>query len=481
MYFENQSTSEIDKSDDEETCPHEKVKDMSEPSISDGEFEIEEEVESKSDDDQMEISDYDPLLNEEIDETIQERERLSILEEDSEEQSFDIVFDEHEQNNNLVQDEPPNIENGLQEIFDEVNHCDGHPNPHDHCGHSNPDDPSHFKKKKKNKTERKRKKSIKCRSTKIIPKSFMCNRSIGDLSAGLMAHDPCGPEFPKGDTRRCWSHGTCEKKFPRKQEDVTDPTIEGYPYYRRREYLDPSMDYEMPGRYKMINGDKIRISNPWIPAYNAPMLLRYRYHQNVECSEGMSCMSYLFEYIYKGQDVAHVEFKEYEKTEDEIKLHKYGRVLSSDETAWNILGFGNSEIKPTIKRLGFFVPGDKYIRVQSGEVPKQEDVDRQRRETEFYSYFERNKLEYEIRDKFNRMMDQCEDPQKIVDTINSDLNFEMFYVDKKGKIQQWFDWEYPKSETEKFLREEQGKPEPKLPWAFELTCKYSIFIYKSFL
>ena len=38
-------------------------------------------------------------------------------------------------------------------------------------------------------------------------------------------------------------------------------------------------------------------------------------------------------------------FKEFKETENEIKLHKYGRVITADEAHWNIIGFKNSEIK----------------------------------------------------------------------------------------------------------------------------------------
>ena len=284
-----------------------------------------------------------------------------------------------------------------------------------------------------------------------------------------MAHDPCGTDIPGGDARRCWSHGRCEKRFPRVQVDQTDPNVEGYPYYRRRLYLNDKSKYEMPGKFKMLNGKKIRITNPFMPAYNPVMLLRYRYHINVECSEGMSCMHYLFGYINKGHDVAHVQFKEFKETENEIKLHKYGRVITADEAHWNIIGFKNSEIKPIVKRLPFFVPGDKYVRVKKNQVPKKEDIERQRRETEFYSYFERNKLEYEIRDKYNKMVEDEEDPKEIVKFVNDELGYEMFYVNAKGDIQRWFDWEYPETPSKKRQREEEKKPEPVLPWAFELS------------
>ena len=42
--------------------------------------------------------------------------------------------------------------------------------------------------------------------------------------------------------------------------------------------------------------------------------------------------------MHKGHDVAYVEFKEFADTKDEIKMYKYGRVITSDEAHWNISG-----------------------------------------------------------------------------------------------------------------------------------------------
>jgi len=46
-------------------------------------------------------------------------------------------------------------------------------------------------------------------------------------------------------------------------------------------------------------------------------------------------IAYVLNYIHKGHDVAYVEFKQLSKTKDEIKLYKYGRVMTSDESHCN--------------------------------------------------------------------------------------------------------------------------------------------------
>ena len=145
--------------------------------------------------------------------------------------------------------------------------------------------------------------------------------------------------------------------------------------------------------------------------------------------------------------------------------------MTSDEAHWNIVGNLIHEIKPPVKRLGFFVPEDKYINVRQGEVPTTDEADRQRRETEFYAFFRRNKLEKEVYDEYKKMLDDEEDVQHIVKTINKKLGYKMLYVDDKGKIQQFFDYEKEEKMEDRKRREEEGTEQRNLPWSFELTYK----------
>ncbi len=154
---------------------------------------------------------------------------------------------------------------------------------------------------------------IQPKSNSIIPKQHMENRSLSNLSSGLMAHTPCGPEFgTEGKKRDCWSYGRCSKHFPKADNDETDATIEGYPHYRRRVTITPESKYEMPSKkkiYRDVDEDrtyKYNITNKclhfetlfifccclrWLPGYNPAMLLRYRDHINVEGSHGMTVSS----------------------------------------------------------------------------------------------------------------------------------------------------------------------------------------------
>ena len=210
----------------------------------------------------------------------------------------------------------------------------------------------------------------------------MSDRTPSNFVAGLMAHTPCGPSVPNVK-QSCWQYGRCEKKFPKPQVDFTDTSIEGYPHYRRRIFVNVESKLEMPFKQKMIHGHKFKFDNAQIPAYNMAMSLRWRYHMNVECAYGFSTMAYLFDYIHKGTDKGYVEIKEFEDTKDEITLHKYGRVMTSDEAHWDISKFAMSAVNPTVKRLGYFIPDQKKVVVNQGEVLDEEMLEEQRRETAY--------------------------------------------------------------------------------------------------
>ena len=315
----------------------------------------------------------------------------------------------------------------------------------------------------------KRRKNIQFKGNKNIPKKNMIDHTTSNLPASLMSHTPCGPDYPGGTKRECWKKGRCSKGFPKPRRNETDATIEGYPHYRRRKFLNQHHKIEMPYKYKFLNGKKMKITGEYLPGYNLPMLMRYRLHENVECSHGMSGMSYLFNYIHKGHDVAFVQISEMEDTKDEIKLHKYGRVMTSDEAHWDLASYKMSEISPTVKRMGYFVPGEKYIRVEKGKVPSLADAERQRNETEYYGFFLRNKLERGIEKEYLEMTRKKEDPRKIVKHINGKLGYDMFFYNNKSKeVERFIDYEKYETEQEKEKRFLENKPPPILPWSFEL-------------
>ena len=217
-------------------------------------------------------------------ENLDDREHLSILDDDVEDEKDDIrvvrsrkrkINDEEEYLDEVCtySDVEEEIEYGMENEYD------------------GEDEHEHDKKRKVKSKVPKFKKTIPCRGNKTLRGNLHpSKRPLGDLCASLMAHTPCGPDVPDGTKRNCWQHGRCEKHFPRVPNQETDGSTDGYPLYRRRDLLDANDPHEMPKRFKFLEKKKVKITNPFIPAFNAPMMLRYRLHENVEGTHGMSSM-----------------------------------------------------------------------------------------------------------------------------------------------------------------------------------------------
>ena len=87
-----------------------------------------------------------------------------------------------------------------------------------------------------------------------IPNQYMENRTLSNLASGIMSHTPCGNDIGtdgRGTKQECWSNGRCKKHFPKAENDETDATIEGYPHYRRRVTITPESKYEMSSKKKL--------------------------------------------------------------------------------------------------------------------------------------------------------------------------------------------------------------------------------------
>ena len=325
------------------------------------------------------------------------------------------------------------------------------------------------------------KKTIKCKSStrlKTGSRYHQSKRPLSGLITSLYAHTPCGPDNPGGTSRSCWQKSCCEKNMPKVQVDKTDATIDGYPYYRRRTLLTPNSKYEMPYKTKLwgITDKKTKkrvtfepkVTNIWIPGYNPSLSMKHRYHINVECCHGMTSMTYLFHYIHKGTDVGYIEMKEYQKDQNEIKLYKYCRVLSADEAHWEISGYKSSELEPSVRRMGFYLPDQVPVNLHVKKVPSESNNKKQRNQTQYYSFFERNRMEYKIAKKYKTMVRRKKDPEVIVKTINQKLGYKMFYVED-GKVERFFDYQFAETEEHRTERLRKGEEEKKLPWSFELT------------
>jgi len=171
-------------------------------------------------------------------------------------------------------------------------------------------------------------------------------QSLSEFVVSNMTHNPCGRHAPGGRYAPCQKGGKCGAKMPRDIAEETDGGVNGYAAYRRREYL-MEENNKMPTKKKFISrwvkGDKrgkkglqYEFDARWLPGYNPALLMKYRCHINVEYCGSIKAINYLYKYIYKGTDQAYMSCKQYKDEKDEIKLHKYGRILTANECHYRI-------------------------------------------------------------------------------------------------------------------------------------------------
>jgi len=102
-----------------------------------------------------------------------------------------------------------------------------------------------------------------------------------------MIHGPCGI-FKTSSP--CMKNGLCSRFFPKKFEDTTIISEDGFPHYRRRN-----------NGLSVLKND-IALDNRFVVPYNPTILLKYQAHVNVEWCNRSNSIKYLFKYINKGYD-----------------------------------------------------------------------------------------------------------------------------------------------------------------------------------
>ena len=105
-----------------------------------------------------------------------------------------------------------------------------------------------------------------------------------ELVKKFMMHGPCGDLNPSCP---CMKDGKCSKKFPKDFLEETDINNRGYVKIRR------------PDDHVTIDVRRHTLDNRWVVAYSPYLLAKYRCHINVEVCHNLTCIKYLYKYIFK--------------------------------------------------------------------------------------------------------------------------------------------------------------------------------------
>ena len=240
-------------------------------------------------------------------------------------------------------------------------------------------------------------------------KDKLSEKNLHDFVVSRHVHEPCGNHVFGGHKKSCMnSKKECKSRFPKEKCNKTNKNVDGFTDYRRR---GPGKNCPGPTVEKWYNGgkdssgktikSKFTIDNSWIVAYNPSLLMKYHCHLNVEYCGAVSAIKYLYKYMFKGTDRGCVEVKE----DDEIAMHKFGRLMSANEGHYRIACFKLHDLQPRIERLSYFIPSKKNItfNVELSAIENKKVIEKEYEDQKMIQWFRLNQREKEAFKKWDKI------------------------------------------------------------------------------
>ena len=246
-------------------------------------------------------------------------------------------------------------------------------------------------------------------------KDELSEKNLHDFVVSRHIHAPCGSSIIGGKKKSCMNaKKTCKSRFPKGKFTKTNKSVQGFTDYRRRA---PGQGSPGPTVEKWYNGGKdgsgkiiktkFIIDNAWVVSYNPALLMKYHCHLNVEYCGAVSAIKYLYKYMFKGTDRGCVEIKE---EENEIAMHKFGRVMSANEGHYRMACFKLHDLQPRVERLSYFIPSKKNItfNVELSDLENKEEIEKQFEGEKMIQWFRLNQKEREAFEKLEKIIKEKE-------------------------------------------------------------------------
>ncbi|XP_066933722.1 uncharacterized protein [Clytia hemisphaerica] len=166
-----------------------------------------------------------------------------------------------------------------------------------------------------------------------------------------MIHGPCGV---LNDRSPCMIDGSCSKGFPKFFNDETVMNVDGYPSYHR------------PDNGRTVRVRNLDLDNRWVVPFCPYLCKKYNAHINLEACVSIKAVKYLYKYIYKGHDTAHIEIVE-RIDHDEIRTFLDARYVSAPEACWRLFAFPMHTQSHTVIRLAVHLPNFQRVYFREGE------------------------------------------------------------------------------------------------------------------
>ena len=184
-----------------------------------------------------------------------------------------------------------------------------------------------------------------------------------------MMHGPCGELGPHCV---CMENGECKKNFPKPLQQQTDFSVNGYPLYRRR------------GQHR-AQLRRHNVNDSWVVPYNPQLLMKFNCHMNVEVCTTVKSVKYIFKYIHKGNDAAHIEIRQNYLNHDEILQYLNARYVGPHQAVFRIMQYKMHDKSHIIIRLAVHLPLQQNVYYRDGNEERALQVGRNTILTAFFT------------------------------------------------------------------------------------------------
>jgi len=123
---------------------------------------------------------------------------------------------------------------------------------------------------------------------KVISTEISCPINCPELHQCVQDHMIHGPYGTINRSLSCMKNGKCSRLYPKKIQNTTSVSEDGYPHYSRR---NDSL---------IVTKNSVCLDNRYVVPYNPELLLKYQAPINVEWCNRNTLIKYLFKYINKG-------------------------------------------------------------------------------------------------------------------------------------------------------------------------------------
>ena len=165
-----------------------------------------------------------------------------------------------------------------------------------------------------------------------------------------MMHGPCGDLDPDCV---CMENGECKTHSPKPLQQHTEVSVNGYPLYRRR------------GQHR-AELRRHTVNDSWVVPHNPQLLMKFNCHMNVEVCTTVRSVKYIFKYIHKGNDAAHVEIRQNHLNHDEILQHLNARYVGPHQAVFRLMQYKMHDKSHIIIRLAIHLPLQQNVHYQNG-------------------------------------------------------------------------------------------------------------------